>query len=192
MAMKFKSNYAFLPNFFEAIICISVSLIIMLIFYREAIYVKLTDFSSLPSSAINAEYQDQLSSLNHIAGLQTGFIAVFWAGLGVLVYLVYLTLRNVAVGVQNEVVITTSYKQTGSMRPRILRSLLQLLLGMALVGAALASATIALPFMIDAFGVIFDPHASIVSVLQAIAATLGLSTNLYVLWVMLQIAFNVA
>jgi hypothetical protein len=181
-----------MPTTLEIIVSVGSSLLVIIIFYRDALFTRLANLSALSSDAIRTQYQHQLASLSHIAGLQNGFIAVFWAGIGLVIYLVYLGLSNALVELRNEVVIRTSYQHAGSLVAQLSRPLLQLILAAALLGATFATLTITVPFLLGAFGGIFYGALQLSTVAASVGSLFGLSGNMYVLLLMARIVYNVS
>lgn len=163
----------------------------MLIFYRDTLLAKLSNLNSIPSDTLHHQYQSQLVGLNHIVGIQTAAIALFWAALGVIVYFIYLGIRNVAVEVRNDVVIGTQYKKPGSLLSQLRRPALKSVLAMVFVVSVGASAALGLPFWLSMFGGVFMPGITMLVILAAPLAIVGLALNLYMLWRMLQLVISI-
>ncbi|MBW3538418.1 hypothetical protein KY386_02910 [Candidatus Parcubacteria bacterium] len=180
-----------IPTRAQLLVCLGIAALILGVFYREVWWARLFDNELVPRPFLEEGLGLQLARLSTLPFVGTLVIALFWGSIGLAAYLLYLAAHNAVTEARNEVVIETEYTNKGKLQDRLKQPLLQLSLAVWLAAVLVLSATAGLPLWLWLFErFLFNPVTP--STLGYLAAALsGLVANLYAIWALGQIVFDI-
>lgn len=186
----------FVPTANQVWICLTLSLVTFLVAFRELILSKF--FHQGASSSLNVvtpyledSYNIQLGHISQLSATDFLVKAVFFAGIGLVAYVVFLAISNVVIEARNEVVIEAEYTNKGQAETRVRRPFLQITTAVGLFIFLLISAQALLPIWLDGFqGFLLNlPTPS--AFISLLVGLVGLAVNVYLVWSIAQVVFAI-
>ena len=174
----------FIPTPVQVAVSLSVAVAIMVIAYRNLLVSLVAQGSYVPESDISQTLNNELVNLSTVPFIERFSVGLFWAAIACVVYIAYIAIGNVLIGLRNNYVIDTQFvHEEGSWRYRIRSLAVKLGWLVVLLAAGWLSLTALLPVWLWLFG--FPLTAgSLTSIILAPLGLLGLSLNIYVVWML--------
>lgn len=188
MGVRSSLRNVLVPTVRQAAGCISGSIVLILIIYRNQIWARLTQ-NSFNQVLKNVNYGDAFSTLTSSPIVHTGVIVVFWGGVGLVAYTIIWSLINVVIEARNEVVLEATYTNRSNFSERLHAPMLQLGLAAALFVGLFLSAKFALPYWLNLAFQAINTTSMLVTIGYSLAAVMGMATNAYVLIMLGQLVF---
>ncbi|HSX48336.1 MAG TPA: hypothetical protein VLF41_02435 [Candidatus Nanoarchaeia archaeon] len=185
-----------IPNSSQIWICLTLSLITLLATFKGLIFSKFfhqTNISSLNGVEpyLQSSYNIQLGKVSQLAATDLIVKAVFFAGIGLIAYVIFLAISNVIIEARNEVVIETEYTNKGQADSRVRRPFMQIVTAVMLFVVLLASAQLILPLWLNSFQSFLLNVPSPASFILLVVGLVGLAVNIYTIWSIAQIVFAI-
>jgi hypothetical protein len=178
------------PSVGEAATAGGLSLLFFVIIFRDPLILR-----HLPGDIVNSPYfhQSYMEHLNRVSKLPFTDILVkglFWAGLGLGAYLVFLLISNAVIELRNQVVVESQYTNRGQSSQRYQKPILQVASAAGFLIFLSLSINWLLPYWLNLFGsgVQFFPQISGLPLM--LLAVVGAGGNLYLLWANIQLILN--
>jgi hypothetical protein len=167
------------------------SLLLFAFIFRDSLI-----FRHLPSEIVDTPYlrESYLSQLNRISNLQLTDVLIkglFWAGLGLVAYLVFLFISNIVIEARNQVVVETEYTNQERLENRLRKPLLQVAAAASFILVLAASVNWLLPVWLGLFGTGALSVTSLGGVLRLVLALVAGTINFYLLWALAEIVFAI-
>ncbi len=152
--------------------------------FRDRLVALITGSSGVTSSQLQASYTGQLQKLTHIGFMPALTIGVFWAGVGVVGYIVVLEVINVLINVHNEVVVDTTFVNAGSLRSRMTRPLMRIGIAVGLLLYLVLTLRVLLPIWANLTGHVLFGGITVGASADAVGGVVGLAITLYGAWLL--------
>lgn len=179
----------FIPTPTQVVVSLGAAVVIMVIAYRNLLVSLVAQGSYVPESDISQTLNSQLVNLSTVPFIERFSVGLFWAAIACVVYIAYIAISNVLIGLRNNYVIDTQFvHEEGSWRYRMRSLAVKLGWLVVLLAAIWLSLTALLPLWLWLFGVPLMIGSS-TSILLTPLGLLGLALNIYVVW-MLFLAFR--
>lgn len=175
----------------QLIVSVGLSIFLYWIAFRDTITAILFGGNQNIQPYFNQSYQIHLSRFSSLPIVDFLVKAVFWAGVGLIAYLIFLTISNFIIEAHNEAVVETEYVNKGRLEDRLSKPMQQLGLAIGLVIAILFSIIFLLPYWLSIFGSGLFGTIGLHSVAPLLLAIVGASINIYALWALCQLVFAV-
>lgn len=177
-------------------VCAGLSLGLFIIIYHDLLANRffgreLAGVSAL-SPYINQSYAIALGQVSGLTATDLIVKAAFFAGVGLIAYIIFLFISNVLIEARNEVVVETEYANKGDFTAQASKPLKQIGLAIGLFIFLIWSAQAALPLWLHWFEAwLFGPIVSLWSWLGLLLALAGCTLNAYLVWTLAQIIFAI-
>lgn len=179
----------FIPTPGQAIASFAIALGLIVIAYRNLLISAVAQRSYVPESDIALAVSQQLEMISQYPYVERLSVGVFWAVVACVVYLAYIVLGNVLIGIRNDYIIDTQFKnEEGNWRYRIRSFGTKLGWLILLVGLILFTVTTTARYWLMLVGDALVPFAEI-PVWYAAIGLIGLAINIYLIW-MLWLSFR--
>jgi hypothetical protein len=178
-----------IPTRLQAVVSLITSLVVIGLTFSHIIYDQLVHYSAVSSGDVQSAYRSDLAFLNSYGFVQTGVIALFWIGVAVMMYVVYLAISNAVIEARNEVVIETEFANKPTWMKLAAGSAKQIGLALLLVAFLIISAKLLLPLWLSLFAGFISSPVSALGLLQALGSIIFTAINLYLAWALGQLVF---
>ncbi|HSX14583.1 MAG TPA: hypothetical protein VLE72_01575 [Candidatus Saccharimonadales bacterium] len=179
------------PTWGQALGCLSISFLTLVILYRDQIWQRLTA-GGLGGILMQVDYSQTLADVTNSSLVHTLVIVLFWSAVGLVAYTVVWSLVNVVIEARNEVVLETEYTNHGAFWGRLRVPAMQLGLAIAMIAGLFISSKFIVPYWLDLVSTGLAASAMWLSVSYFAIAVLGGAVNLYGLLLLGQLVFWVA
>lgn len=185
----------FVPTKFQAAMSSLASALILLITFHTSILERILGNQqqnvSLAEPVLRNNYLTILAQLSGYRATNYLVEGAFWAGVGLLAYIVYLTITNIIIEARNEAVVEATYTNKGSAEARFKRPLTQIMLGLLIFILLVVSAQLLTPTYFDWFANLVRLAPQPLSLLQGLAAVVALAVNIYIIWMLTVLTFAI-
>ncbi len=158
-------------------------------FYADAISQKLANAAAITPGQLQDQYHNQLQVLEQFSSVKLGTIALFWAGLGVAMYILSLAVGNSFRSFNNAVVIQTQYTQKPPLWRLVLLPLFKLVAAMVLIGLFAFSGLVLLPALLGTAGAVLLHGLTVAALVSTTLSVIAMAVIMYVLIVAVQLFF---
>lgn len=180
-----------IPTLGQTVASVLISIIILVIIYRELILNKIFGDSAELINFARDSYTARLATLNNNVILNKLAIGLFWSVLGLVAYTLLWAAFNVIIEARNEVVVGTEFTNKARFAQRVKAPLTQISLAALLFIFLGVTGKLLLPLWLDLFhtGVLTIPNWH--GLITTIAAVIGLAANFYLVAIFIQLVFKV-
>lgn len=174
----------FIPTLTQVIASLGIAVAIMVIAYRNLLVSLVAQGSYVPESDISQSLNNELVNLSTVPFIERFSVGLFWAAIACVVYIAYIAISNVFIGLRNNYVIDTQFvHEEGSWRYRIRSLAVKLGWLVVFLAASWLSLTALLPLWLWLFGFPLMVGSS-TSILLTPLGLLGMALNVYVVWML--------
>jgi hypothetical protein len=177
----------FIPTSAQLAVCALLAFVIEALVFQSIIVARFFTPTNL-SPFLDAGKQIQLSHLNSFAIVRLFVQGAFWAVVGLCAYIIYLGLVNAVVEARNEVVVSTEFANKGKSVGLLKNIIWQAGLVVALILGLWITALVGFDFWFGLMGNLVIGGFTVWHVAGALLSLIGLSLNLYLLWMLAEAA----
>lgn len=178
------------PTGSQAIVSTLLSLIVLGVIFHSSLTGLLAGATNTSQGNLATSYQQALSHVSSVGVVSKLAIGLFWAGVGVVGYFLLLTATNFFIALRNEVVIDTTFTNTGPLIARFKLPLIRLLLVGVFAIFLLLTRGRLLPLWESLAGHLILDGYSPINLLELVVAIIGLALNIYVGWMLALVIKN--
>jgi hypothetical protein len=161
-----------------------VSVIVLGVVFHTGIVALLAGAANTSQGNLHTSYNQALNHISSVGLVSKLAIGLFWAGVGVVGYFLVLTATNFFIALRNEVVVDTTFTNTGPLIARFRLPIARLLLVVVLAMFLLLTRGLFLPYWEDLAGHIILTGYSSTYLLDLLLAIIGLAVNIYLGWML--------
>lgn len=179
----------FIPTTSQAIVSFGLALALIIVAYRNLLVSAIAQQSYVPESDIALVLNRQLEEVSQYPYVEKLSVGLFWAVVACVVYITYIALSNVLIGLRNNYVIDTQFKnEEGNWRYRVRSFGIKSGWLILFAGLVLFSITTTARFWLALVGESLMPLSDL-PVWYAGFGLIGLAANIYLIW-MLWLSFR--
>lgn len=185
-----------IPTRGQIIVCAAIATVLFGFTFRDVLVGRLlnrqisTGLTDV-SPYLSTSYAIQLGHVSSLALTDFLVKAVFWAGVGLIAYIIFLAISNAVIEARNEVVVEAEYTNRGQPQARFRKLFQQLALAAVLIVLVLISASVLVPLWLASFEAFLNSLPNVGSVIFLIVAYIGVMANIYGVWTLGQIVFAI-
>lgn len=180
-----------IPTVTQVIVSVCLSVLLFVVAFKDGLYSLFFSQGDSFAPYFSQSYQAQLSLISNSPIVDFLVKALFWAGVGLVAYLIFLGISNVFIEARNEAVVEAEYTNKDKISRRLHKPLMQLGMAVVLIVAMLISVSLLLPFWLQSFESGFAGPLGIMSVVGPLIAVIGTSVNICLLWSLGQVVFAI-
>lgn len=178
-----KLKQIIVPTSEQVLICLFASLVLFVMTYGSVLFQK----TILSDPYVAEVSRTHLVSLAKVKAVDVIVKIIFWSSIGLVAYMIFLTISNVLIDARNSVVIESSYVNKGSGEDRLPSIVNRLLKAIVCLGWFVIAAKILLPWSLSWFEEFILAGPSWPAL---IIAVLSCSSTIYVGWTLTQVALS--